>query len=120
MLWSPSKDFVEQSNLRQYTKWLAKNKNLLFEDYHDLWQWSISNLEEFWQSIWEYFNIVHEGDHHSVLEKPNSFFGSWFEGTYLNYAEHIFRKATDQQPAIVFKNESGHIQEISWKELLND
>lgn len=120
MLWSPSKDFVEQSNLRQYTMWLAENKNLLFQDYHELWEWSVSNLEEFWQSIWEYFNIIHEGDHHSVLRTPNSFFGSWFEGTSLNYAEHIFRKATDQQPAIVFKNESGNIQEISWKELLND
>jgi acetoacetyl-CoA synthetase len=120
MLWSPSKDFVEQSNLRQYMEWLAKNKNLSFQDYHELWKWSVSNLEKFWESIWEYFDVIHEGEYLSVLGDQQTFNVSWFEDTRLNYAEHIFRKATDQQPAIVFKNESGVIEEISWKKLLTD
>jgi len=44
---------------------------------------------------------------------------AWFEGVNLNYAEHIFRNFTGERPAIVFKTESGSINEMSWEELQN-
>lgn len=119
MLWSPSKDFIEKSNLTQYCQWLAKTKRLDSKDYHALWSWSVTHVEEFWKSLWKYFNILHDGEFKSVIGDQPNFAVSWFEGTQLNYAEHIFRNATDQQPAIVFQNESGNLQEISWKDLLS-
>ena len=61
MLWSPSKELIEQANLSHYMKWLAENKKFSFSDYHDVWKWSVNNLEDFWESIWEYFDIIHEG-----------------------------------------------------------
>lgn len=120
MLWSPSEDFIEKSNLTHYCKWLAQNRKLVFKDYHELWTWSVTNLDEFWKSLWEYFNILHDGEFKSALGDLQSFSVSWFEGTSLNYAEHIFRNATDKHPAIVFQNESGNLREITWKELLSD
>jgi len=98
-------------------KWLAQNKKLPFSDYHDLWKWSVNNLEDFWESIWEFFNIIRDGAYQSVLSDKDTFDVSWFEGANVNYAEHILRNATDKNPAILFKNESGNIKELSWKEL---
>jgi len=117
MLWSPSKEFIEQANLSQYIKWLATNKNLLFQDYHELWKWSVDKPEVFWESLWQYFNILHDGHYHSVIEGKNGFNVSWFEGVSLNYAEHIFRNFTEKRPAIVFKTESGDTSEMTWAEL---
>src|SRR5688572_7243364 len=117
MLWSPSKEFIEQANLSQYIKWLATNKNLLFQDYHELWKWSVDKPEFFWESLWQYFDILHDGDYHSVIEGKNGFNVSWFEGVSLNYAEHIFRNFTEKRPAIVFKTESGDTSEMTWAEL---
>ena len=117
MLWSPSKEFIEQANLSQYIKWLATNKNLLFQDYHELWKWSVDKPEVFWESLWQYFDILHDGDYHSVIEGKNGFNVSWFEGVSLNYAEHIFRNFTEKRPAIVFKTESGDTSEMTWAEL---
>src|SRR4051812_38862897 len=94
-LWSPSRQFIESSNLYAYQQWLKETKNLSFDTYHQLWLWSTENIAEFWQSIWEYFHIIHEGNYTTVLsgsEMPNY---TWFEGTRLNYAEHIFRNFTD-------------------------
>jgi acetoacetyl-CoA synthetase len=101
-------------------KWLAQNKKLSFSDYHDVWKWSVNNLEDFWESVWEYFDIIHDGAYRSVLSEKNTFNVSWFEGVKVNYAEHIFRNATDQHPAIIFKTESEEIKEISWKELYSE
>ena len=117
MLWAPSKEFIEQANLSQYIKWLATNKNLLFQDYHELWNWSVEKPEVFWESLWQYFDILHDGDYHSVIEGKNGFNVSWFEGASLNYAEHIFRNFTEKRPAIIFKTESGNTSEMTWGEL---
>ncbi|SKC56158.1 acetoacetate--CoA ligase [Ohtaekwangia koreensis] len=116
MLWSPSKEFIRQSNITHYQQWLKENKNLAFDDYHSLWQWSADNIEAFWESLWEYFDVMHDGTYQHILQgtMPRC---KWFEGTKLNYAEHIFRKANKQHPAIVFKAESGEIQEIYWDTL---
>jgi acetoacetyl-CoA synthetase len=116
MLWSPSKEFIRQSNITHYQQWLKENKNLVFDDYHSLWQWSVDNIEAFWESLWKYFDVMHDGTYQHILQgtMPRC---KWFEGTELNYAEHIFRKANKQHPAIVFKAESGEIQEIYWDTL---
>ncbi|WP_276374040.1 acetoacetate--CoA ligase [Chryseolinea sp. H1M3-3] len=117
MLWSPSQDFIEQSNLHHYQQWLVDNKNLSFSSYQELWKWSVDNLEDFWESIFQYFDVIHEGHYNSVLGEQKEYNVSWFEGVSLNYAEHIFRKSTNERPAIIYQTETSEVKEISWQEL---
>ncbi|HEY3405436.1 MAG TPA: acetoacetate--CoA ligase [Ohtaekwangia sp.] len=117
MLWQPSEEAIQQSNLTRYLKWLAEHKKLSFNDYQLLWEWSVSNTAAFWESIWQYFNVLHDGNYTEVLSDDPMPHVKWFQGTHLNYAEHIFRKATDDHPAIVFKTESGTLTQISWQQL---
>lgn len=116
-LWTPSPAVVDNANLTKYQQWLSINKKLSFSSFDDLWQWSINSKEEFWRSLWEYFSIEHDGNYsHVTNEKPMPH-TQWFEGTSLNYAEHIFRNYKDDQPAIIFKSEKTSLQEISWAQL---
>ena len=57
LLWEPSEEHKENSNIARYMKWLEERKELSFEGYHDLWEWSVADLEGFWVSIWEYFDV---------------------------------------------------------------
>jgi acetoacetyl-CoA synthetase len=41
----------------------------------------------------------------------------WFPGARLNYAEHVFRNASSQQPALLFRSEREELREVSWAEL---
>ncbi|MCD9014349.1 acetoacetate--CoA ligase [Parachryseolinea silvisoli] len=115
-LWIPSEETIQQSNLLRYTQWLARTRNLSFDTYEALWQWSTAHAGDFWQSLWEYFDIQHDGSCQHVVTgtMPRA---QWFEGTRLNYAEHIFRQATDAHPAIIFQREDGPLQETSWATL---
>ncbi len=117
-LWSPSKQSMNASNLQHYINWLKENKSLSFHDYHTLWLWSTENISAFWESLWEYFDVQHDGDYKEVLSGELMPFYNWFAGTKLNYAEHIFRKASAHYPAIVFKSENSSVKEISWNELI--
>jgi acetoacetyl-CoA synthetase len=116
-LWSPSEQLISNANIQKYIDWLKEKKSLSFNHYHDLWQWSVDHVSEFWESIWQYFNIIHSGNYSHVLTGNEMPFYSWFDGTYLNYAEHIFSKYTDQHPAIIFKSETSDIDSLSWRSL---
>jgi len=120
LLWSPDKEFIQDSNLTAFLSWLRIEKKLSFEDYASLWRWSTEHLSDFWTSIWEFFQIEHDGKIGHVISGDKMPFYRWFEGTSLSYAEHIFRRSTRQHPAIMFKSETSAIEEISWETLTGD
>ena len=117
LLWQPSIPFVEQSNLQKYMDWLGAKKKLKFLNYVDLWKWSVDNTEDFWESIWQYFEIQSYSSYTSVLSSHKMPGAKWFEGSTLNYAEHIFKQENDENPALLFQSERHELTEMSWVEL---
>lgn len=115
-LWSPSNDFKDSANLTAYLRWLANEHNLVFDDYQGLWSWSVEHIEDFWQTILNFFKVDYDGRVDQVLqgEMPVA---QWYEGIDLSYAEHIFRKKTTSQPAIIYKSEASSVMAMSWEEL---
>lgn len=116
-LWEPSKEFINNSNLKGYERWLMKNRGIRFSSYHELWEWSVEDVGRFWESIWDYFEIIHHNSYDKVLSSEEMPGTRWFEGATLNYAEHIFRNKTSDQSALLFKAEGKEVEEVSWKEL---
>ena len=116
-LWEPSPDFSGGSNLNTFIYWLKIHKALDFTNYQDLWQWSVDQVADFWETIWEFFEVISETPYTHVLSDDPMPHAKWFEGTRVNYAEHIFRNATAKHPAIIFKSEGTDTKELSWDEL---
>ncbi len=119
-LWTPSQELIEQSNLQEYTKWLADTGDLRFKDYHALWQWSVTNTDQFWESILRYFALDYDGVYASVTNGMPMPETRWFEGIALSYAENVFKRRSPSRPAIIFRSESGTRKETSWQELTED
>lgn len=117
VLWTPSASFRENARMADYMQWLKKNKGLTFNDYSSLWQWSADRVEDFWESIWEYFEVICHSPYQSVLEGREMPGHQWFKGSTLNYAEHVFRNRTDEYPAIIFQSERQPLVEIGWGEM---
>ncbi len=114
-LWRPSEQYIKDSNLKKYENWLLQHKGLSFESYHQIWQWSVNNIEDFWESLWQFFEIKSYSPYKTVLQKGNEMLESrWFTGPTLNYAEHVFRNKSTEYPAIIFKSEVEETKEISW------
>jgi acetoacetyl-CoA synthetase len=117
VLWEPSAAFRERSELARYVRWLAAHKSLSFSGYHDLWEWSVRDIEEFWASLWEFLEIRASSPHQSVLAERAMPGARWFPGAKLNYAEHVFRNATADHPALIARAERRPTAECSWAEL---
>jgi acetoacetyl-CoA synthetase len=119
-LYTPDRRAMDQSLMKQYMNWLFIKKGLYFRDYDDLWDWSVTDLEDFWESIWQFFDVHSHTSYYQVVVQPNKrdMIGtSWFEGATLNYAEHIFRHKTTQNPAILFASEQHPLRSLSWAAL---
>ena len=108
-------------HIRRYQDWLRDSRGLEFTTYRDLWTWSTTDLDAFWQSIWDYFDIQSATPHTAVLAKNVMPGAEWFPGAQLNYARQVMRHvqpaAAAGVPAIVSENEKGQVRELSWPEL---
>jgi acetoacetyl-CoA synthetase len=117
LLWEPSEGFKEKARISHYMKWLEDEKDLSFEDYAELWEWSVTDLEGFWASIWEYCGVKASKPYERVLARREMPGTEWFPGTELNYAEHFFRNAPSDEPAILHQSEIRPLGQMSWREL---
>jgi acetoacetyl-CoA synthetase len=117
LLWQPSAEAIERSNLTRYMRWLEAERDLHFDDYEALRRWSVDSLEDFWQSIADRFDVQFDGEPQAVLAAREMPDARWFEGTSLNYAEHVFRDRDPAAIAVRHQAEGGDLGEINWGEL---
>ena len=119
LLWEPSKELKENARISDYMEWMKAEKDLSFEDYNQLWEWSVTDLEGFWASVWEYCGIKASKPYEKVLGESAMPGAEWFPGAELNYAEHVFRHAADRldETAILHQSEVRSLGEVSWDEL---
>ena len=117
ILWEPSDQARQATTVARYMRWLAEHKGVHADDYEGLWNWSVSHIEDFWESIWQYFDVKSSRPYTAVLESHQMPGARWFPGAHLNYAEQVFRHNSADHPAIIFRSERHPVTEISWAEL---
>jgi len=117
LLWEPSAELVERSRLVEFMRWLRAERGLDLGDYHQLWQWSVDDLDGFWSAIWEFFDVQADGDPSPVLASREMPGAEWFPNASPNYAEHVFRGKRDEEVAILHASELRELGELRWGEL---
>ncbi len=112
--------------IRLYQNWLRETRGLSFDSYDALWRWSVTDLDAFWQSIWDYFDLQSPTAHTAALADNRMPGARWFPGAQVNYAQQVFRHVEAAHaagfPALVSHNEKSlasgaPARELSWPEL---
>jgi acetoacetyl-CoA synthetase len=116
-LWEPSPEAVKRATLTAYCDWLERERGLDLRTYKALWRWSVTELEDFWVSIWDYFEVTASASYTAVLPDRAMPGARWFEGARLNYAEHIFHGKDPAGLAVQHQAEGAELGEITWGEL---
>lgn len=119
-LWIPPESRKSASRLSAYQDWLAQRKGLHFESYSGLWRWSVDRPDEFWESVWDFFELQADGSRNPVLASRQMPGAAWYPNARLNYAEHAFRHESDQRPALIARSENAGTREVSWAALRRD
>jgi acetoacetyl-CoA synthetase len=119
ILWSPTKERADASTMAAFERFVEEKRDLTFEDYNAMWRWSISDLEGFWASIWEFFDVRASAPYTRVLGDRSMPGAQWCPGAMLNYADNILRHAEErtEETAIVSFSETLGRKELTWGEL---
>jgi acetoacetyl-CoA synthetase len=117
LLWTPGPERVAAANLTAYLHWLRAGRGLDFPGYRELWQWSVNRTEDFWQSMWDWFDIRASAPPERVLGSAAMPGAQWFPGARLNYAEHALRRERPGETALLHLDETHPLTAMSWEEL---
>ena len=85
----------------------------------------MTDLDAFWQSIWDHFDLQSPTPHTAVLAEERMPGARWFPGAQVNYTRQVLRHADAAHaaghPALVFADEAmlarGVLREVSWPQL---
>ncbi len=117
ILWKPSTDFIKKSQMDKFRLYVNSKLKLNINDYQELYSWSINELEHFWATFWDFADLIYTKNYTKVLKTGDHISQcKWFIDSKLNYAENLLRYK-DEKIAIIFVNELGVQQEISYSQL---
>jgi acetoacetyl-CoA synthetase len=116
-MWQPSPERIQATNLTRFMTGLAERSGRVFDDYHDLYAWSVEDLEGFWEAVWDFCGVIHEGARGPVLVDGDKMPGArFYPEVRLNFAENLLRRR-DGHDAIVFWGEDKVRRRLSYAEL---
>jgi acetoacetyl-CoA synthetase len=116
-MWQPSPERIQATNLTRFMTGLAERSGRVFDDYHDLYAWSVEDLEGFWEAVWDFCGVIHEGARGPVLVDGDKMPGArFYPEVRLNFAENLLRRRDDHD-AIIFWGEDKVRRRLSHAEL---
>ncbi|SHL35387.1 acetoacetyl-CoA synthetase [Pseudonocardia thermophila] len=118
LLWTPPPERIAGSTLRAYLDWLEQREGRPFPDHDALWAWSVEDIDRFWTSIVDYYQVEFATPAERVRTPDPMPRTRWFPGARLNWAQNALRRGADDAPALVCVQEGGQpAREITWGEL---
>jgi len=104
----------------KFMKFVNERYGLKLKEYDQLYQWSISNIADFWAAFWEFADIRYSKPFNRVVDDVNKMPGArWFEGARLNFAENLLRYR-DDRTALIFKSEGQPSVKLTYAELYDE
>ncbi|MDZ4814589.1 MAG: acetoacetate--CoA ligase [Pseudomonadota bacterium] len=117
LLWQPSPERIERSNLGRFIKRVQQEVDAQVYDYVSLYDFSVKYPEKFWTAVWDYCGIRASGDRSRALIDADKMPGAeFFPDVTLNFAENLLR-FRDDKLAIAFRGESGIARDLTYAEL---
>ena len=115
-LWQPDEQRIASSNMKRFMDEAAASTGLVFNEYGDLYRWSVDEKEAFWSLLWDFCGITGHKGERILVDGENIEKATWFPDAYLNFAENLLRR-DDDSIAIHFRAEEQVERSLSWKEL---
>jgi len=100
-----------------FQRWLRARGTVETESFHDLWRWSTEHLPEFWEALWDFFEVVpaRRGTGPVLLGERMPGI-RWFPDETLNFAENALRHPSER-PAVTAVREDGSMRTLTYGEL---
>jgi acetyl-CoA synthetase len=116
MIWTPSREFVESTNVWRFMKRLG------FSGREEFLRYSRENSEQFWDEIMREMRVEWFTPYEQVLDASRGpEWTQWFLGGRLNIAHNCLdRWAYGERIACIWEGENGATRSVSFREVRDD
>jgi acetoacetyl-CoA synthetase len=119
-LWKPSEEQIKNSNMYRFMNAINEKYHQNFSEYAPLYEWSIENIADFWETMWEFTDIIASKPYDQVIDDVTKMPGArWFTGARLNFAQNLLR-FRDEKVALIFKGEGQQSTRMTYAELYDE
>ena len=116
-LWQPSQSQIDAANMTAFRKRVEADWGIDLPDTHALWQFSVTEIEKFWTSVWDDAEIIAETRGERVIDDAFKMPGAkWFPDARLSFAENLLRNRGDGE-AMVFNGENKVFRRLSFDQV---
>ncbi len=115
-LWVPSQQLIENSNIMKFIQYVNSRHAKNIQTYDELYDWSVNEIEDFWQAVWEFGKFKFSEGFSSIMTKEEMINTKWFQGAKLNFAENLLR-FQDDRTALVGIRENQEVVKLSYQQL---
>jgi acetoacetyl-CoA synthetase len=120
LLWKPSEERIKNTNLYRFMNVINEKYRQNFSEYEPLYRWSIENIPDFWENLWEFAKIKSSRSYDQVVDDVRKMPGAkWFSGARLNFAGNLLRYK-DDHTALIFKGEDRVDKRMTYAELYDE
>lgn len=119
ILWTPSPERANASTMAAFQSCVEARTGQCFQNYQEMWNWSVSDLEAFWSEIAAFFQLGFYEKPKAVLADAEMPGAKWFPGAKVNFAGQILShvESFGDHSAFVLQSETFGRLELTWKEL---
>ncbi|MEV7393284.1 acetoacetate--CoA ligase [Streptomyces sp. NPDC091215] len=99
-LWTPPADWRMSTRIGAFAEFLKARRGISINGYDDLWRFSVGDLDGFWTSVWDFFQVAGvPAPGPAVADPPGAVLPGtrWFPQARLNYARHLLVDADPQR-----------------------
>jgi acetoacetyl-CoA synthetase len=116
-LWVPSDERRRSANITRFIDLVNRTHGLGIQSYAELYNWSVTEVADFWATMWEFGGVRASRTYGAVLDDIHRFPGArWFTDARLNFAENLLRYRDDRL-ALIFRGETQKSARLTYAEL---
>jgi len=120
LLWQPSQERIKATNMYRFMTTVNEKYGKDFQEYAPLWEWSVQNLEDFWETAWDFIDIKASTPYDKVIDDPAKMPGAkFFVNCKLNFAENQLRFRNDDL-ALIFRGEDSVRRTLTYNQLYDE
>jgi acetoacetyl-CoA synthetase len=120
LLWKPSAEQIKNSNMYRFINVINEKYHQNFSEFEPLYKWSIENIADFWETFWEFADIIASKPYEQAIDDVTKMPGArWFSGARLNFAQNLLR-FRDDKVALIFKGEGQQSTKMTYAELYDE
>lgn len=116
-IWVPSQQQIENSNMMKFIRRVNSRFGKNIHAYDELYDWSVNDIENFWQAVWEFGKFKFSQGYSSIMTNDEMINTKWFQGAKLNFAENLLR-FQDNRTALIGIRENQGVVKLSYQQLI--